>query len=42
MNNKYIKYHADGPVGIITLNHPQKRNALSLELLRELGNCFRV
>jgi len=37
---KCIKYHAKEPVGIITLNQPQKRNALSLELLREMGACF--
>jgi enoyl-CoA hydratase/carnithine racemase len=31
-----IRVEADGPVGIITLNRPNRRNALSLELMLEL------
>ena len=27
-------------IGIVTLNHPEKRNALSTELLRDLGGTF--
>ncbi|MDQ6758850.1 MAG: enoyl-CoA hydratase [Acidobacteriota bacterium] len=30
----------DGAVGVITLNRPQRRNALSLALMRELIQCF--
>jgi enoyl-CoA hydratase/carnithine racemase len=33
--------HADGPTTIVTLNRPEKRNALSLELLKQLIDCFR-
>ena len=42
MNYKYITYYSDVPVGVITLNNPKKRNALSLELLRELGRCLDI
>ena len=37
MNNKYVKFDLEGTIGIITLNRPEKRNALSLELLEELN-----
>lgn len=30
----------EGPVGVITLNRPRRRNALSLALMRELIQCF--
>src|ERR1700689_2669784 len=30
----------DGQLGIITLNRPERRNALSLELMRELISCL--
>jgi len=35
MSFEYLKFASEGPVGIVTLNRPEKRNALSLELLRE-------
>jgi len=31
-----------GPVAVITLNRPDRRNALSLELMRELITCLRA
>ena len=37
MSYEYLKFASEGPVGIVTLNRPEKRNALSLELLRELS-----
>ncbi|MBW2260077.1 MAG: enoyl-CoA hydratase [Deltaproteobacteria bacterium] len=37
MSYEYLKFASEGPVGIITLNRPEKRNALSLELLQELS-----
>lgn len=37
MEQKYTVFHEDGAVGIITLNNPEKRNALSLGLLKELS-----
>jgi enoyl-CoA hydratase/carnithine racemase len=40
MSYEYLKYTADGPVGIIALNRPEKRNALSLELLEEFNNLL--
>src|ERR1051325_848518 len=30
----------EGPLGIITLNRPERRNALSLELMLELIRCL--
>jgi enoyl-CoA hydratase/carnithine racemase len=35
MDYKNIKFDVEGEIGIIKLNNPQKRNALSLELLKE-------
>ena len=29
----HIRYHADGPVGTITINRPAKRNAMMAEAL---------
>jgi enoyl-CoA hydratase/carnithine racemase len=40
MDFNYIKFETDGAIGMITLNHPEKRNALSLELLNELNVLF--
>jgi enoyl-CoA hydratase/carnithine racemase len=37
MSYEYLKFASEGPVGIVTLNRPDKRNALSLELLQELS-----
>jgi enoyl-CoA hydratase/carnithine racemase len=30
----------EGPAAVITLNRPERRNALSLQLMRELTNCL--
>ena len=35
-----ILFAADGPIAIVTLNRPQRRNALSLELMTELIACL--
>jgi enoyl-CoA hydratase/carnithine racemase len=40
MSYEYMKYTEDGPIGIATLNRPEKRNALSLELLQEFNNLL--
>jgi enoyl-CoA hydratase/carnithine racemase len=40
MNDQYVKFDLEGPTGIITLNRPEKRNALSLELLEQLSTLF--
>ncbi len=38
-----VLYEADGPIAIVTLNRPTRRNALSLELMRELlGQLRRI
>ena len=37
MGYKYLKFDTDGSIRTITLNRPEKRNALSLELLKELS-----
>jgi len=43
--NAVAKYHSilfetDGPIAVLTLNRPQRRNALSLELMREVIDCL--
>ena len=35
-----LVFEADGPIAMITLNRPERRNALSLELMKELIACF--
>ncbi|MBE9582787.1 MAG: enoyl-CoA hydratase [Proteobacteria bacterium] len=37
MSYKYLKFDEEEAIGTITLNRPDKRNALSLELLQELS-----
>src|SRR5437763_14249336 len=40
MHYRYLLQSAEGPVGIITLNRPERRNALSLDLMQELIDCL--
>jgi enoyl-CoA hydratase/carnithine racemase len=40
MSYQNICVQQDGPVAVITLNRPQRRNALSLELMLELMDCL--
>lgn len=40
MGYKTILFEGRKEIGIITLNRPDKRNALSLELLEELSDCL--
>src|SRR5579872_5237361 len=40
MNFEHILATYEGPVAVVTLNRPQRRNALSLELMRELIGCL--
>ncbi|MFB3812678.1 MAG: enoyl-CoA hydratase [Terriglobales bacterium] len=35
-----VLFSTEGPIGIITLDRPNRRNALSLQLMRELIDCF--
>jgi len=35
-------FEESGPVAVITLNRPDRRNALSIELMRELITCIRA
>lgn len=42
MDFKTLKIHKEGPVLVGRLNRPDKRNALSLELLEELLGLFRA
>lgn len=37
---KYIKFQQDGHVGIVTINRPEALNALSTELMSEIGEMF--
>ncbi|HKD86598.1 MAG TPA: enoyl-CoA hydratase [Terriglobales bacterium] len=36
-----ILFESDGPLAIVTLNRPERRNALSLELMTELIACLK-
>jgi enoyl-CoA hydratase/carnithine racemase len=38
---EYLLVESDSPVAIITLNRPERRNALSLALMQELITCLR-
>ena len=40
MAYEYLRYEAEGGIGSVTLNRPQRRNALSLELMLELIGCL--
>ncbi len=35
-----IVYSVEGPIAVVTLNRPNRRNALSLELMQELIDCL--
>jgi len=35
-----ISFETEGPIAVVTLNRPQRRNALSLELMTELIACL--
>lgn len=37
-----ILFEADGPLALVTMNRPEKRNALSLEHMQELIDCFKA
>ncbi len=39
---EHILYEADGDVALVTMNRPKKRNALSLDHMRELISCFKA
>src|SRR3989449_1232152 len=41
MTLKYILFERDGSTALVTLNRPERRNALSLHMLEELTRCFR-
>jgi enoyl-CoA hydratase/carnithine racemase len=38
---EYLLVESDAPVAIVTMNRPNRRNALSLELMGELIDCLR-
>jgi len=40
MSYQSISYATEGPIAVVTLNRPQRRNALSLELMTELIACL--
>lgn len=42
MKYEYLLVEADGPIAIVTLNRPDRRNALSLLLMEEMIDCFRT
>ena len=40
MTYEHISFETEGPVAVVTLNRPARRNALSLALMRELLECL--
>ncbi len=38
---RHVLFETQGPVAYVTMNRPEKRNALSLEHMEELRDCFR-
>ncbi len=40
VEHTYVERRTAGPLGLVTLNNPARRNALSLELMRELIDCL--
>jgi len=40
MSYQSILFEAEGPIAVVTLSRPQRRNALSLELMTELIACL--
>src|SRR5208337_3479036 len=40
MQYENISFHNEGQIAVVTLNRPQRRNALSLELMTELVDCL--
>lgn len=40
MPYQHLVASGEGPLGVITLNRPERRNALSLDLMRELIHCL--
>jgi len=40
MNPQFLTVTHDGPIAVVTLNRPERRNALSLALMLELIACF--
>lgn len=40
MEQQFVKYNVDSRVGTITLNRPEKRNALNAQVVSELKNAF--
>src|ERR671937_570563 len=41
MTFKDIQLERDGTTAVVTLNRPERRNALSLQMLQQLTECFR-
>ena len=39
---RHILFHCDGQIALVTMNRPEKRNALSVEHMLELTDCFKA
>src|ERR1017187_373352 len=37
---QYLKFEREGNLAVVTLNRPNRRNALSLDLMREFIDCL--
>ncbi len=42
MTYETIRFETEGPLAILTLNRPDRRNALSMQLMREMLSCLDV
>ena len=40
MTYENLLFETEGPIAVITLNRPQRRNALSLEMMQEMISCL--
>ncbi|MAT05091.1 MAG: enoyl-CoA hydratase, partial [Acidimicrobiaceae bacterium] len=41
MEYRYLDVSTDGPIATITLDNPQRRNALALDVMLEVTDAFR-
>lgn len=40
LSHDFLLVEQDGPLAVLTMNRPDRRNALSLDLMRQLIDCF--
>jgi len=40
MKYQYLKYEVNGGIAVVTINRPEQRNALSIDVMKEMINAF--